>query len=211
MPSQNQIRIMCVDDHAIVREGLNAIISAQPDLTVVAEAGSGEEAVALYLQHRPDIVLMDLRLKGTSGLDATIAIRRDFPHAKIIMLTTYDGDEDIYRALNAGAQGYLLKDTLRKELIEVIRAVYAGKRRIPPAVAAKLVEHLPRMPLSAREIEILKLVAQGLRNKEVGSVLGIAEDTVKVHIKNIFDKLDVNDRTQAVTIALQRGIIHLDY
>lgn len=211
MPSQNQIRIMCVDDHAIVREGLNAIISAQPDLTVVAEASSGEEAVALYLQHRPDIVLMDLRLNGTSGLEATIAIRHDFPHAKIIMLTTYDGDEDIYRALDAGAQGYLLKDTLRKELIEVIRAVYAGKRRIPPAVAAKLAEHLPRMPLSTREIEILKLVAQGLRNKEVGGMLGIAEDTVKVHIKNIFDKLNVNDRTQAVTIALQRGIIHLDY
>lgn len=211
MPSQNQIRIMCVDDHAIVREGLNAIISAQPDLTVVAEASSGEEAVALYLQHRPDIVLMDLRLNGTSGLEATIAIRHDFPHAKIIMLTTYDGDEDIYRALDAGAQGYLLKDTLRKELIEVIRSVYAGKRRIPPAVAAKLAEHLPRMPLSTREIEILKLVAQGLRNKEVGGMLGIAEDTVKVHIKNIFDKLNVNDRTQAVTIALQRGIIHLDY
>lgn len=211
MPSQNQIRIMCVDDHAIVREGLNAIISTQPDLTVVAEASSGEEAVALYFQHRPDIVLMDLRLNGTSGLDATIAIRHEFPHARIIMLTTYDGDEDIYRALNAGAQGYLLKDTLRKELIEVIRAVHAGKRRIPPAVAAKLAEHLPRMPLSAREIEILKLVAQGLRNKEVGGMLEIAEDTVKVHIKNIFDKLDVHDRTQAVTIALQRGIIHLDY
>lgn len=211
MPSQNQIRIMCVDDHAIVREGLNAIISAQPDLAVVAEASSGEEAVALYLQHRPDIVLMDLRLNGTSGLDATIAIRSDFPHAKIIMLTTYDGDEDIYRALDAGAQGYLLKDTLRKELIEVIRAVYAGKRRVPPAVAAKLAEHLPRMPLSAREIEILKLIAQGLRNKEVGGMLGIAEDTVKVHVKNIFDKLNVNDRTQAVTSALQRGIIHLDY
>jgi DNA-binding NarL/FixJ family response regulator len=210
MASQKMIRIMCVDDHAIVREGLSAIISAQPDLTVIAEAGSGEEAIELYRQHRPDIVLMDLRLKGASGLDATIAIRREFPQARIIMLTTYDGDEDIYRALDAGAQGYLLKDTLRKELIEVIRAVHAGQRRVPPAVAAKLAEHLPRMPLSAREIEILKLVAQGLRNKEVGGMLGIAEDTVKVHVKNIFDKLNVNDRTQAVTVALQRGIIHLN-
>ena len=210
MANQQKIRIMCVDDHAIVREGLSAIISAQPDLTVIAEAGSGEEAIELYRQHRPDIVLMDLRLKGASGLDATIAIRREFPRARIIMLTTYDGDEDIYRALDAGAQGYLLKDTLRKELIEVIRAVHAGQRRVPPAVAAKLAEHLPRMPLSAREIEILKLVAQGLRNKEVGGMLGIAEDTVKVHVKNIFDKLNVNDRTQAVTVALQRGIIHLN-
>lgn len=209
MASQDLIRIMCVDDHAIVREGLNAIISTQPDLAVVAEASSGEEAIELYRQHQPNIVLMDLRLKGASGLEATIAIRREFPQAKIIMLTTYDGDEDIYRALNAGAQGYLLKDTLRKELIDVIRAVHAGQRRVPPALAAKLAEHLPRMPLSAREIEILNLVAQGLRNKEVGGMLGIAEDTVKVHIKNIFDKLNVNDRTQAVTVALQRGIIHL--
>jgi DNA-binding NarL/FixJ family response regulator len=211
MASQEQIRIMCVDDHAIVREGLNAIISAQPDLSVVAEAGSGEEAIELYRQHQPSIVLMDLRLKGASGLEATIAIRQEFPQAKIIMLTTYDGDEDIHRALDAGAQGYLLKDTLRKELIEVIRAVHAGQRRVPPSLAVKLAEHMPRMPLSAREIEILKLIAQGLRNKEVGGMLGIAEDTVKVHVKNIFDKLDVNDRTQAVTVALHRGIIHLDY
>ncbi len=211
MTSQDQIRIMCVDDHAIVREGLNAIISAQPDLTVVVEASSGEEAIELYRQHRPNVVLMDLRLKCASGLEATIAIRREFPHARIIMLTTYDGDEDIHRALDAGAQGYLLKDTLRNELVDVIRAVHAGQRRVPPSIAVKLAEHMPRMPLSAREIEILKLIAQGLRNKEVGGMLNIAGDTVKVHVKNIFDKLDVHDRTQAVTVALQRGIIHLDY
>jgi DNA-binding NarL/FixJ family response regulator len=210
MTNKDQIRIMCVDDHAVVREGLNAIISAQPDLTVVAEAGSGEEAIELYRRHRPDITLMDLRLKGASGLDATLAIRREFPNARIIMLTTYDGDEDIYRALDAGARGYLLKDTLRKELIDAIRTVHAGQRRIPLPVAAKLAEHMPRISLSVREIEILKLIAQGLRNKEIGAMLGITEDTVKVHIKNIFDKLDVNDRTQAVTVALQRGIIHLD-
>ena len=211
MANQEQIRIMCVDDHAIVREGLNAVISTQPDLTVVAEASSGEEAIELYRQHRPGIVLMDLRLKGASGLEATIAIRREFPRARIIMLTTYDGDEDIHRALDAGAQGYLLKDTLRKELVDAIRAVHAGQRHVPPALATKLAEHLPRMPLSAREIEILKLVAQGLRNREVGGMLNIAEDTVKVHIKNIFDKLECPRPTQAVTVALQRGIIHLDY
>ncbi|MEP7342813.1 MAG: response regulator transcription factor [Acidobacteriota bacterium] len=211
MASHNQIRILCVDDHAIVREGLNAVISAQPDLSVIAEASSGEEAIELYRQHRPDIVLMDLRLKGASGLEATIAIREEFPQARIIMLTTYDGDEDIHRALDAGAQGYLLKDTLRKELVDVIRGVHAGQRRIPSSIAVKLAEHMPRLPLSAREIEILKLIAQGLRNKQVGGMLNIAEDTVKVHVKNIFDKLDVHDRTQAVTVALQRGIIHLDY
>jgi DNA-binding NarL/FixJ family response regulator len=201
---------MCVDDHAVVREGLNAIISAQPDMTVVAEAESGGEAVELYRQRLPDVTLMDLRLKGSSGLDALLAIRQEFPDAKVIMLTTYDGDEDIYRALDAGARGYLLKDTMRKELIDVIRTVSAGQRRVPPAVAAKLAEHMPRTPLSAREIEILGLISQGMRNKEIGGALGITEDTVKVHVKNIFDKLDVSDRTQAVTVALQRGIIRLD-
>ena len=210
MTSKNLIRIMCVDDHPVVREGLKAFINDHPDLTVIAEASRGEEAVILYRQHQPNIVLMDLRLGCSSGLEATVSIRREFPQARIIVLTTYDGDEDIYRALDAGAQAYLLKDSLRKDLIDVIRAVHLGQRRIPAPVADKLAEHLPRVQLSARETEILKLVAQGFRNKEISAALGISEDTVKTHVRNIFDKLDVTDRTRAVTVALERGIIHLN-
>ena len=210
MTSQDHIRILCVDDHPIVREGLKAFIHTQVDLTVIAEASSGEEAIELYRRHRPNIVLMDLRLRGVSGVEAIISIRREFPQARIIMLTTYDGDEDIYRALDAGAQAYLLKDSVRQDLIDVIRAVHLGQRRIPAPVADKLAQHLPRVQLSEREREILKLIAQGLRNKEVGAMLGIAEDTVKAHVRNVFDKLNVNDRTLAVTVALRRGIIHLN-
>lgn len=208
--TKDQIRIMCVDDHPVVREGLKAFISTEPDMIVVAETDTGEDAIELYRQHRPNIVLMDLGLSGINGLEATSVIRREFPNAKIIILSTSDGDEDIYRALDAGAQAYLLKESPDKDLIDVIRAVDLGQRRISGPVADRLAKHLPRVRLSERETEILRLIAQGLRNKEVGAQLKIAEDTVKAHIRNIFDKLNVNDRTLAVTVALQRGIIHLN-
>ena len=200
---------MSVDDHPLMREGLVAMLRTQSDMTVVAEAGSGPEAVEKFRAHRPDVVLMDLRLPGMSGIEATQAIRKEFADAKIIMLTTYDGDEDIYRALEAGAQAYILKETVGEELLQIIRNVQAGQRSIPPAVATRLAENLPRAELSARELEVLKLIAKGLRNKEIAATLGIAEPTVKIHIQKIFSKLNVIDRTQAVVLAVNRGIIHL--
>jgi DNA-binding NarL/FixJ family response regulator len=204
------IRVLCVDDHPVVRDGLRAIISTQPDLSVVDEAGDGLECVTKYRQHKPDVVVMDLRMPGLGGVDATLQIRGEFPDARIIVLTTYEGDEDIYRALEAGAQAYLLKEMVRTELLQTIREVHLGKRHISPTVAAKLAEHTPRVALSERELEVLRHIAKGLRNKEIGAALNIAEDTVKIHVKNIFGKLNVIDRTQAVVSASQRGIIDLE-
>ena len=201
---------MCVDDHPIVREGITAIIATQPDIACVGEAGDGQTAVAQYREHKPDVVVMDLRMPGMGGVEATIQIRKEFRTARIIVLTTYEGDEDIHRALEAGAQGYLLKDSVRKELLQTIRDVYAGHKYISPAMAARLAEHTPRIALSERELQVLTHVAKGLRNKEIGAALNIAEDTVKIHIKNIFGKMNVIDRTQAVVSASQRGIIRLD-
>ena len=210
MKKAKPIRVLCVDDHPIVREGIAAVIATQPDITCVGEAGDGQTAVAQYREHKPDVVVMDLRMPGMGGVEATIQIRKEFRTARIIVLTTYEGDEDIHRALEAGAQGYLLKDSVRKELLQTIRDVYAGQRHITPSMAARLAEHTPRHALSERELQVLKHIAKGLRNKEIGAALNIAEDTVKIHIKNIFGKMNVIDRTQAVVSASQRGIIRLD-
>ena len=204
------IRVLAADDHPMVRAGLSAVIGAEPDMEFVSEASNGQEAVALYREHQPDVVLMDLRMPGGDGLTATRAILAEFPAARIVVLTTYDGDEDIHRALAAGAKGYLLKDMLRTQVLQTIRAVHGGSRVIPAEVAARLAEHVPRTQLSEREVEVLELVAKGLSNRDIARVIGRAEETVKVHLKNIFAKLDVEDRTEAVTTALQRGILHID-
>lgn len=186
-----------------------AVIGTQPDMSVVAEASDGAAALEQYREHRPEIVVMDLMMPGVDGIEATRRICQEFPGARVIVLTTYEGDEDIHRALEAGAQAYLLKDMFRTELLKTIRDVQAGKRHIPPPVAARLAEHTPRIPLTPRELEVLKLMAAGRSNKEISSALNIATDTTKIHVKNIFFKLDVRDRTQAVVTADKRGIIHL--
>lgn len=204
------IRVLTADDHAVVRAGIAAMIGNEPDIAVVAEAGDGAEAVALYHQHMPDVVLMDLRMPKLDGVSAITAIRTDHPDAHIVALTTYDGDADIHRALSAGACAYLVKDVLVGELVRAIRGAAAGKRVIPTAVASRLAEFTPRIDLTEREVGVLRLVAKGLRNKEISRVIGRTEGTVKVHLKNILQKLGVSDRTEAVTLALQRGIIHLD-
>ena len=211
MKKAKQIRVLCVDDHPIVRDGLRAVISTQRDMTVVDEAAEGQAAVTKYREHRPDVVVMDLRMPSLGGVEATRQIRKEFPGSRIIVLTTYEGDEDIHRALEAGAQGYLLKDMVRTELLQTIRDVLAGHRHISPAVAARLAEHTPRTALTERELEVLRLIAKGLRNKEIGAQLDIAEDTVKIHIKNIFCKLEVIDRTEAVVAASRRGFIQLEH
>jgi two-component system NarL family response regulator len=201
---------MIADDHFVVRMGLAAVVNTQADMSVIAEATTGKQAVEVYRQHRPDVVLMDVRLPEMNGIDAIVAIRKDYPEARFIVLTTYDGDEDIYRALQAGARAYLLKDMLRDELVETIRAVYAGQRRIPAEVANRLAERMNRTELTARELEVLRLIAQGKSNKIIAADLSISEGTVKIHVNNILSKLGVSDRTHAATFALQRGIIHLD-
>lgn len=208
--AEKQIRIMVVDDHFVVRMGLSGSINVEPDMVVAAEASTGEQAVAAYRLHRPDIVLMDLKLPGISGVEATKAICQEFPNAAVIMLSTHDGEEDIYRSLQAGARTYLLKTAARNELIDTIRAVYAGERSISPAVGARLAERMMHPDLTTREIDVLRLVVKGKSNKEIASDLSIAEVTVKLHVGHILNKLSVNDRTQAATTALQRGIIHLD-
>ncbi len=210
MSKDKPLRIMIADDHFVVRMGLAAVVNTQPDMSVIAEATTGAQAVEIYRQHRPDVVLMDVRMPEMNGIDAIAAIRKDYPEARFIVLTTYDGDEDIYRALQAGARAYLLKDMLRDELVETIRAVYAGQRRIPSEIANRLAERMNRTELTARELEVLKLIAQGKSNKIIAADLSISEGTVKIHVNNILSKLGVSDRTHAATFALQRGIIHLD-
>ena len=207
---KTKIRVMVVDDHFVVRMGLTGSVNVEPDMMVEAEASTGEQAVAAFRQHQPDIVLMDLKLPGISGVEATSAICAEFPGASIIMLSTHDGEEDIYRSLQAGARAYLLKTVERKELIETIRSVHAGGRCISPAVGARLAERMTHPDLTAREKEVLQLIVKGRSNKEIASDLSIAEVTVKLHVGHILNKLGVNDRTQATTTALHRGIIQLD-
>jgi DNA-binding NarL/FixJ family response regulator len=204
------IRVLCVDDHRIVREGIALILSREPDLSVVAMAASVEEAVAEYNRHLPDVTLMDLRLKTSNGIEAVREIRREHPEARIVVLTMYRGDEDIHRALSAGAVTYLLKDALSDDLIRTIREVHAGGHPIGPDVKARLEERAAHRPLTPREIEVLQLVSQGKRNKEIAALLGLSEDTVPVHLKNVFAKLEVKDRTAAVHVGLRRGILHID-
>jgi DNA-binding NarL/FixJ family response regulator len=209
MASGGEIRIIVVDDQAVVRQGFVSLISTVADMRVIAQGTNGREAVALYREHRPDVVLMDLRMPEMGGVEAISAIRREFADAKVIVLTTYDGDEDIYRSLQAGAQGYLLKDMFFDELESAIRAVHAGGRKIPGVVAERLAERMGGSDLTGRELEVLKLIVGGRSNKEIGAALGISEATVKSHINSILGKLGVTDRTQAATTALQRGIVHL--
>jgi two-component system NarL family response regulator len=203
------IRILIAEDHLIARVGVSTIVNAQPDMSVVAEATNGQQAVALYREHRPDVALMDMRMPVMTGIEAVTAIRADSPNARIVALSTYGGDEDIHRAFLAGVRAYLTKDVLHDELIRAIRAVHSGQKYVPAAVAAALAAQLPRPDLSPRELEVLNRIVQGLSNKEIGYALGIAEDTVKNHVKNILSKLGVGDRTQAATAAIQRGIIHI--
>ena len=204
-----QIRILAVDDHALVRQGIAVLIGTQPDLALVAEASNGREAVQLFRAHRPDITLMDLQMPEMNGLDAIIAIRGQFPDAKIIVLTTYKGDVQILRALKAGAQGYLLKNTFHKELIETIRAVHAGRKALSPEASYQIAEHATDDALTPAEILVLRLIAAGNANKQIADQLSITEETVKSRVKNILSKLGANDRTRAAMIGLKRGIIEL--
>lgn len=204
------IKVLSVDDHDLVRKGISAILSNEPDLCLIAEANNGVDAVRLFEQHRPDVTLMDLRLPDQSGEQTTRQIRAQFPEARIIALTSYDGDQDIYRALEAGVRGYLLKEMVHSEVVRAIRTVHSGKRFIPHEVSQQLSGFFPEVALTPREVEVLALVARGLGNKEIGDVLGTASGTVKAHVQSILSKLDAKDRTHAVTIAISRGIIHLD-
>ena len=203
------IRILAVDDHPMLREGIASLIASQSDMELVAEASTGREALDQFRDHRPDLTLMDLQMPDLDGIGAMVAIRNEFPEARIIVLTTYKGDVEVLRALKAGARAYLLKGLLRKELLETIRAVYAGQKRIPPEVAAVLADHAVDEALTAREIDVLRLIAGGNANKLIGDQLSITEETVKGYVKNILSKLGARDRTHAVTVGLKRGIIHL--
>jgi DNA-binding NarL/FixJ family response regulator len=209
MSDQTRIRILCVDDHPLLREGIAAIINNQPDMVLVAEASNGTEAIQKFKEHLPDVTLMDLRLPDMSGVDSLIAIRADIPEARIIMLSTFEGDVEVQRALQAGARAYMLKNMPPKELVDGIRQVHAGKKRIPTEIAAHLAEHLSDDALTGREIDVLKHIAGGNRNRDIAERLFISEETVKVHIKHIMEKLGASDRTQAVAIAVRRGIIQL--
>jgi len=208
--THNLIRILTVDDHPLLRKGIAALVNAEPDLKLVAEASNGEEAIEAFRAHRPDVTLMDLQMPGIDGLGAIARIRDEFPNARIIVLTTYTGDTQVLRALRAGARAYLLKGHVHKELLETIRAVHAGQKRIPPDIAAELAEHAMDDELTEREIDVLKLVAAGNANKHIADQLSIGEATVKSHVSNILSKLGANDRSHAVTIGLKRGIIELD-
>jgi DNA-binding NarL/FixJ family response regulator len=209
MEPARPIRILSVEDHPVFREGLNTIIASQSDMQLVAQAANATEAINEFRRHRPDITLMDLRLPGTDGIDTLIAIRGEFPAARIVMLTTSDGDAEIQRALRAGAAAYVLKSMPKDELLAVVRSVHVGGRHIPPAVAARLAEHFGEDDLTTRELEVLQLICDGYRNKQIADQLAIAETTVNFHIKNLVDKLGANDRTHAVTIALRRGLLQV--
>jgi DNA-binding NarL/FixJ family response regulator len=203
------IRVLSVDDHPLLQEGIAAMIRSQPDMLLVGEAHNGRDALQVFREQQPDVTLMDLRLPDMNGIDAMIAIRAEFPEARIVILTTFEGDAEIQRALAAGARGYLLKSMPPRELLDGIRQVHAGKKRIPPEVVARLAEHLSDEALTAREVEVLRQVAGGNRNRDIAERLFISEETVKVHVKHIMDKLGASDRTEAVAIALRRGIIQL--
>lgn len=203
------IRVLLADDHPLLRDGVAGLIADQPDMELVAEASTGIEAIEQFRKHRPDVTLLDLQMPELGGIEATKSIRNDSPEARIIILTTYKGDAQVLGALRSGAQAYLLKSTLRRELVDAIRAVHKGQKRIPPDVAAQLAEHAADDPLTSRELDVLRLIAAGRANKLIASDLAITEETVKGHVKNILSKLDASDRTHAVTIALKRGIIEL--
>ncbi len=209
MSNSTPIRIFSIDDHPLMREGIAAIIKNEPDMLLVAEASNGREAIQGFREHRPDITLMDLRLPDISGIDAMVAIRTEFPEARIIMLTTFEGDVEIRRALQAGAVGYMLKTMPRRQLVEMIRRVHAGKKHIPPEIAAHLAEHMGDESLSKREVDVLQKIAGGNRNTDIAALLFISEETVKGHVKHIMEKLGASDRTEAVAIGIRRGIIHL--
>jgi len=209
MNNEFPIRILTVDDHPLLREGIAAVLDGEPDMQMVAEASNGAEAVETFRRIRPDVTLMDLQMPQMNGIETITAIRKDFPEARIIVLTTYKGDAQAARAFQAGASGYLLKSMVRKELLEMIRSVHAGKKRIPAEVAVEIAEHQMDDSLTQREIEVLREVAAGKANKVIASDLAISEETVKAHIRSILSKLDANDRTHAVTIALKRGIIEI--
>jgi DNA-binding NarL/FixJ family response regulator len=209
MAPAKPIRILSVEDHPVFREGLSAIISSQPDMLMVAQATNAIEALDEFRRHRPDITLMDLRLPGANGTDTLTSIRGEFPQARVIMLTTSDSDGEIQRAMKAGASAYILKSTPKNELLAAIRSVHGGRRHVPPEVAARLAEHLGEEDLTSRELEVLRLIRDGFRNKQIADQLAIAETTVNFHIKNLVDKLGANDRTHAVTIAIRRGLLQV--
>lgn len=209
MSDPKPIRVLSADDHALLREGIAAVVNAQPDMVMIAQASTGREAVQLFREHSPDVTLMDLRMPDISGIDAMMAILAEFRDARILMLTTFEGDVEIQRSLSAGARGYLLKNMPPKELVEAIRQVHAGRKRIPREVAAQLAEHIADERLTEREIDVLQHVAGGNRNRDIAERLSISEETVKVHVKHILEKLGASDRTGAVAIAVRRGIIQL--
>jgi DNA-binding NarL/FixJ family response regulator len=210
MPTSKRIPILVVDDHFMVRMGLTASLNVESDMDVVAEAANGETALAAYRQHQPSVVIMDVRLPGANGAETTAAIIQEFPDARILMLSTHSGEEEIFRSLQAGARGYILKSALREELLHAIREVAEGRRYVDPAVAPLLAARMQHRSLTSRELEVLRMVAKGLGNKEIASSLSIAEVTVKLHVSHVLEKLNVKDRTEAATVALQRGIIALD-
>jgi two-component system NarL family response regulator len=209
MSQSTNIRVLIVDDHSIVRQGLATIINRDPEMTVIAQAEDGRQAIDLFREYQPDVTLMDLRMPQMGGVEAITAICAEFKLARIMVLTTYDGDEDIYRGLQAGAKGYLLKDAKPNELLNAIRSLHRGQQYIPPSVGAKLVQRMSNPELSERELEVLRLMAQGMSNLEIGTALSIGESTVKSHVNRILSKLGVNDRTQAVIVAVKRGIVSL--
>jgi DNA-binding NarL/FixJ family response regulator len=209
MENPEKIRVLCVDDHPLVRKGIASLLSTESDVVLVAEASTGREAIELFRRFEPDVTLMDLRLPDLDGITVTRMIRQEFPEARILALTSYDGDQDIYSAIEAGVRGYLLKEVVHSEVLRAIRAVHAGKRVLPPDVLERLSEHFPQITLTPREVEVLAFVAQGFANKDIASRLGTASGTIKMHVQNILGKLGAADRTHAVTIAIQRGILHV--